>query len=762
MPTIFEDTFASVVSANWAKTDTGANLSVVGGRLFADGGLGSPAWGDPGLRYPPATTLARSTLGGFGAVVRLTNSGGNGPALALSPTAAPGVPSGAGGGVHFGYPDLWVSGVRVNPGLVGLRSVDYFLGTIPRPGGGYLVVAAQGMSGGGYAVFPQATLLWVEDAGDDANLYALLWGRDSVWLADHARVLDDAELPAALTTRFGAAVAADDFQRADGALSGSTPVGAKAYAVSGAPAISGGALSVPSGATFRFDPGVRCRWVELTVTAATAGFAFYFRNNGTAAASGFSLYCDPGETGLWNEGAGSGVQATTSTVWSSGAHRLRVLDEGTSVRLFLDDVDVLGAVAVSSYATQFGIGFTNYSGGAVTVDDVAAWPTALAVPASFGPFPSPPQGGGSALSADAFTAGDGTALPAYDAAWTVRSGTWEIATNRARMTASGVNGVATRGTGAAGADHEVRADILLPATTATYPTDWFAALFARWSAGTTWIMARYLYQNNSPEVEVWENNAGAQTLIGYVNLGVGVLAAGSTHTLRLAVRGDQVAAYHDGELVVQATTTVLTGADAGMGVADSLPHGQPAWDNLEIRATGATDTTPPVITAGPQATSITQTGATITWTTDEGADSQVEYGLTTGYGSQTALDTALVTSHSQPITGLTAGTLYHYRVKSRDAASNLATGTDNTFTTASSGGTAPVISAVATSNITQTAFTVTWTTDIASDSQVEYGTTVSYGSSTTLAPAMVTSHSVNVTGLTAGTLYHFRVRSATP
>lgn len=42
----------------------------------------------------------------------------------------------------------------------------------------------------------------------------------------------------------------------------------------------------------------------------------------------------------------------------------------------------------------------------------------------------------------------------------------------------------------------------------------------------------------------------------------------------------------------------------------------------------------------------------------------------------------MVTSHSVPITGLTTNTLYHYRVKSKDAASNLATSTDNTFTTA--------------------------------------------------------------------------------
>lgn len=84
--------------------------------------------------------------------------------------------------------------------------------------------------------------------------------------------------------------------------------------------------------------------------------------------------------------------------------------------------------------------------------------------------------------------------------------------------------------------------------------------------------------------------------------------------------------------------------------------------------------------------SITTGGATITWTTNEASDTQVEYGTTTSYGNSTPLNTAMVTSHSATLSGLTASTVYHYRVKSRDAASNLATSGDFTFTTASSSG----------------------------------------------------------------------------
>jgi hypothetical protein len=138
----------------------------------------------------------------------------------------------------------------------------------------------------------------------------------------------------------------------------------------------------------------------------------------------------------------------------------------------------------------------------------------------------------------------------------------------------------------------------------------------------------------------------------------------------------------------------------------------------------------------------------------------VEYGLTTSYGSQTTLNTSMVTSHSAQLSGLTAGTLYHYRVKSRDAAGNLSVSADRTFTTAAAPDTTPpTISSIAASGITTSGATVTWTTNEASNTQVEYGLTTSYGSQTTLNTSMVTSHSAQLSGLSAGTLYHYRVKS---
>ncbi|MBZ5538878.1 MAG: fibronectin type III domain-containing protein, partial [Acidobacteriia bacterium] len=189
------------------------------------------------------------------------------------------------------------------------------------------------------------------------------------------------------------------------------------------------------------------------------------------------------------------------------------------------------------------------------------------------------------------------------------------------------------------------------------------------------------------------------------------------------------------------TVTGLTPATYFFAItAYNSARTESGFSNEVSKTIAAVDTTPPVI-SGTAASLITQSGATIGWTTNEASDTQVDFGTTTGYGSSTTLNTSLVTSHSAALSGLTASTLYHYRVKSRDAAGNLAISGDFTFTTAVDT-TPPVISAVSASSITQSGATIGWTTNEASDSRVDYGTTASYGNSTPLNTSLVTSHTV--------------------
>jgi hypothetical protein len=94
----------------------------------------------------------------------------------------------------------------------------------------------------------------------------------------------------------------------------------------------------------------------------------------------------------------------------------------------------------------------------------------------------------------------------------------------------------------------------------------------------------------------------------------------------------------------------------------------------------------PVKISAVTASSISNSGAIITWTTDTNSDSQVEYGPTTSYGFSTTLATGLVTSHAQTLSGLASGTLYHYRVRSREAGGSLSISQDFTFTTKTASG----------------------------------------------------------------------------
>jgi hypothetical protein len=96
----------------------------------------------------------------------------------------------------------------------------------------------------------------------------------------------------------------------------------------------------------------------------------------------------------------------------------------------------------------------------------------------------------------------------------------------------------------------------------------------------------------------------------------------------------------------------------------------------------------PVI-SGVSASNVSTSGATINWNTDVPSTSQVQYGTTTSYGSNTPVVSTLMSVHSVGLSGLSAGTTYHYRVISADSGGRSTTSGDFTFTTGSSTPTQP-------------------------------------------------------------------------
>ena len=75
------------------------------------------------------------------------------------------------------------------------------------------------------------------------------------------------------------------------------------------------------------------------------------------------------------------------------------------------------------------------------------------------------------------------------------------------------------------------------------------------------------------------------------------------------------------------------------------------------------------------------------------------------------------------------------------------------------GADAVTISGVTISNITNTTATIAWVTNKPSNSQVEYGTSPSFGSQTQVYTIQSANHSVTIAGLRQGTNYSFRVKS---
>jgi titin len=173
--------------------------------------------------------------------------------------------------------------------------------------------------------------------------------------------------------------------------------------------------------------------------------------------------------------------------------------------------------------------------------------------------------------------------------------------------------------------------------------------------------------------------------------------------------------------------------------------------------------TVPVVTSGSSSgiTSGSAIGAgNITSTGGENPTSRyVEYGLTTGYGSQTPADSGSFSTgaFTENIRGLTAGTLYHWRACATNTAGN-GCGSDQTFTTLTTPGAPTGLSGTA--GFTQVS--LSWTAPVSSgdysitDYIVEYKLSAGstwYAQSHTAS----TTTSAIVSNLTNGTSYDFRV-----
>ncbi|MDB5204708.1 MAG: repeat-containing protein [Candidatus Taylorbacteria bacterium] len=190
------------------------------------------------------------------------------------------------------------------------------------------------------------------------------------------------------------------------------------------------------------------------------------------------------------------------------------------------------------------------------------------------------------------------------------------------------------------------------------------------------------------------------------------------------------------------------------------PEPTPTVVEPVVQTVTASDTTGPVI-SGAASLSLATHDATIVWTTDELSISTFEYGTTESYGSSATLDATALLAHTAILTGLTPGTIYYYCIHAHDLANNATNSCGHIFTTASQSvvvdTTPPDVSLITVAPITTMGATINFTTTEVGNARVEYGTTEGYGESANLDTNLALTHAVVLSGLTANTLYHYRI-----
>lgn len=118
------------------------------------------------------------------------------------------------------------------------------------------------------------------------------------------------------------------------------------------------------------------------------------------------------------------------------------------------------------------------------------------------------------------------------------------------------------------------------------------------------------------------------------------------------------------------------GVDSSISNLSTLLQGSPKTFSL---SPSAPPTPPrPVLTISNVTYTIKKGSVLTGWNTNLPATSQVEYGTSLSYGSQTRQSNLLTTAHSQPLTNLAPGT-YYFRVKSKDASLAEAVSEPNKF-----------------------------------------------------------------------------------
>lgn len=194
-----------------------------------------------------------------------------------------------------------------------------------------------------------------------------------------------------------------------------------------------------------------------------------------------------------------------------------------------------------------------------------------------------------------------------------------------------------------------------------------------------------------------------------------------------------------------------------LNTTTSTPTPTPAITRTPTPTVAPGDEISPVI-SNVQIINITRTSATVTWDTDEPADTRIGICLLGVICYSAITNPTMTTSHSADLVGLRAGTRYSFRARSSDPNGNQGVSELLSFETSPG----LLITNIAVSGITQTSAIISWDTNYPANSSVNLCTFIFFCYSTSGAiidPAFVLNHSMSVTNLQAGRRYYYRIIS---
>ena len=244
----------------------------------------------------------------------------------------------------------------------------------------------------------------------------------------------------------------------------------------------------------------------------------------------------------------------------------------------------------------------------------------------------------------------------------------------------------------------------------------------------------------------WETDEPATTELSYALSGL---------SQNLSVEGFRT--VHEIEIAELDTNTQYS---VRISTTDDQGNGPTVSESVDFRTKVLPDITAPIIVAGPLLSNVTDSEATIVWTTDEPSVSALT--LIDGEQYKIYSDETLSVDHEIRLTGLLPETAFEFTVSATDAFGNGPTlSSKGKFSTqATPDTTAPVLtSAISVFAITHHTAQVRWQQDEPVSGIVEYGLSATTLVSSVSKANLNTNKVVHLSDLLKDTQYYFRIRS---